>query len=230
MLIYSPSRATGMRQTLITGRVADGVTDLGIDTRSARLDFAYTVAPDPAKTGTLKVKLHPKPAGYFALALEAGADWPAFPNGVTVTLTVSLETDGYGTLTDSFDVPSGALEIEARPVTLDGITLQTERIAGAPFSMSFAPMPAPVLLRAQVLEDNDPDRPVADTDITLDGVAQGKTDSDGRFTISVDASGATPAKRTLNIAHPTATGTDFTYRPDFDKPLNTRTFSILRTI
>ncbi|WP_224824358.1 hypothetical protein [Cognatishimia sp. MH4019] len=230
MLIYSPARATGMRQTLITGRVADAVSDLGVEAISASLAFAYTIAPDPAKTGTLPVKLHPKPAGYFALALEAGTNWPIFPSGVTVTLTITLETAGRGTLTDSIDLPSAALEIEMRPVTLDGITLQTERIAGAPFAVSFAPVPAPILLRALVLNDNDPDRPVAGADITLDGVAQGATDSDGRFTISVDASGATPAKRTLNVAHPTRAGTDFTYRPDFDKPLNKRTFSILSTI
>lgn len=225
MLVFSPSRTTPMRQTVVTGRVSDAVSGLGAQLVSADLAFSYTLGGTP-HAGRIPTKLHVKPAGFYALALEPGMEWPDFPSGITVTLTVSIKTADGTELSTTIDQPADDLALESRALTLDGMTLQTERIKAAPFDASFKLTPDPILLRADVLFDADPDTPVPDATIRLDGTLLAERITNGRMSIPLDATGTDPAKRTLVLTPVNGPATEFTIYPDFTKPLNTRVFSI----
>jgi len=216
MTVFAPTSLSA-RQVLVRGRVSEAVTNRVFDDFTVAASYA-----NAAGEGVLPVGLQRKSGGYYALHLDPIRDMPDLSQDGAVTLTITLTPAGRTPLVLTKDIPAAEFARVARPVAIGAQMLQAHVLAGAPFLFDFILPARPVGLRGIVLENHDPEAPLAGVKIRAGDAPEVVTGANGRFAID-----ALPVTDIVSIelegAGPVET-VDF--RPDYEIPVNTITLSL----
>lgn len=206
-----------LRQVLGSGRLSERITNRGFEDFDATMRFEHA-----GGSGSLPIRLHRKPGGYFALQLAPDREMPDFSEFGTVTLTVRFEIPGK-TPEDVTMRPAGtALAFVERTLSVGGQSVTASAISGAPFDFSLVLPPKPVALAGTILRNNDPADPVIGATVSALPALPASTDDLGRFRIP-----ALPVLEKLTLSIDDGGNvTEVTFRPDFTKPENLLTLSL----
>lgn len=217
MTLAFASPRIGQRQVLARGRLFERLTERGFPRFDARLSYAFGT-----HRGTFPTVLTIRPGGWFALHLDPARDMPDLSGAGPVRLTLRLERPNDPPLDATLDVPGADLAVVEVPRSVDGKSLTTMRVAGAPFSFEIAVDPAPLLLDGLVLRDSDQAAPVAGLTISVATLPDRVTDAQGRFRIL-----ALPVAEIVTLSFDEGGRiTDHTLCPLWGGGAMTRTFSI----
>lgn len=212
---FRAAEITRLRQAIVTGRIAERVTERPLNVSAARLQILQDGAPRdiPATFGH-------RAGGWFTM-LPRGDDLPAPAHdaALELRLTVTLADGRSGA--GSVALNGADLARIPRDIASGGAIFTAQAIAGAPFAIDIAFDPAPVWLSGVVIGNSDPAIPVAGASINIDKLTT-TTDASGRFRI-----GPLPVAPEIEIlvTHD-GTETRFRHRPDFTRPQNMAELSI----
>lgn len=216
MTVFAPT-SLSVRQVLVHGRVSEAVTHRVFDDFTVALSYA-----NAAGQGALAVRLQRKSGGYYALHLDPVRDMPDLSQDGAVTLALTITLAGRAPLVLQKDIPAAEFARAAKPVAIGAQILDAHVLVGAPFVFDFILPARPVGLRGIVLENHDPEAPLAGIKIRAGDAPQVISGANGRFAID-----ALPVTEIVSIelegAGPVET-VDF--RPDYEIPVNTITLSL----
>ena len=215
--IRSPSDPGG-RQLLVTGRIADAISDRGI---AAEIALEY----DAAGTGgfrPLPARLAHRADGWFGFHLAPRHLPP--PTGDDPALRLTISAPGHLGAVHTIILAPLELALEETTRAIAGHQVTLQRIVGAPFRQSAALQPRAVALDVTVLEAGDPASPVAGATVEMLTLPGGShvTGADGgcRFSpLPVVAAVEFRVIRGLEV-------TQHRVRPAFDTPLNRAVFAV----
>ena len=215
--------APWLRQAFVAGRLTDSVTQRGIDTFDARLDYdrlgdgtGYLPFPARFKRGA---------QGYFVFHLDPGSQFPSIegldPVGVRVTFAAGSHVERSATRS----IAAPGLEIVTEEIVLGGKTVEVEKVAGAPFDFSSSVEPLPVALSGYVFRDHDPEEPATGAMIeVIDPVSAANAMADAAGWFRIDALPVVAAVR-LRVTDGARTA-QFVLLPDFSTPMNETVLSV----
>ena len=217
MTLAFASPRLGQRQVLARGRLFERLTERGFPRFVARLSYSFGTTQ-----GIFPTVLTIRPGGWFALHLDPSRDMPDLSGAGFVRLTLRLERPGDPPLEATLDVPGADLAVVEVPRPVDGQSLTTMRVTGAPFSFGIGVDPAPLLLDGLVLHDSDQAAPAAGITLRVATLPDRVTDAQGRFRIP-----ALPLAEVVTLSFDEGgTITDHTLRPLWGGDAMSHTFSI----
>jgi hypothetical protein len=205
------SRAPLSRQIVLAGRITDAITGGRPRARpvvsvSGPRGLLFRSAED----GTFSVSAQPD------IAMPVAGD----------RITLALIADGYQDAASLVVLTANDLTRTALPVSLGGEAAELPHYRNLPLARSIGLLPRPVALKGRVAAADDPEIALAGATVRVTApVPMGPVQTDGLGFFSLPAL-PVAAEVTLRIAAAGHVTADFTYRPDFNQPINQRAFAL----
>jgi hypothetical protein len=209
-----------VREALVTGRVRDALTGVGL---GAELALAWRVGASAAFR-PVPARLARRGDGRFAYHADP-ARLPAIDPAATVALRLTTTVAGREPVEATRTTSGAAWALTPKTAPTSGGAVSWDGLAAPVAAFDVAVVPRAVALEGRVLRDHDPTTPAA-------GAVLAIVDPPEPLTATADAAGffrlaalPTAALVTLRITHG-GDARDVAYRPDYQARINRAVFNV----
>ncbi|MFC4260990.1 hypothetical protein ACFOZ5_18370 [Marinobacter lacisalsi] len=210
------------RQALIVGRLLDQATGAPVST-SAELTLGYKRS-DQSEYRPCPLASRLDADGHFVFSTDQADLFAQLTPTPDFDFRLQASAASYQASTHDFSLPGTDLTPATETVTLSGATYDMPRLSGPLINLSLTLAPEPLRLAGQVLEDGDPETPLAGAQVQVTAPETRpavETDSRGYFAID-----NMPLERqvTLTLSHGGSERTTAVVL-DYSRPVVHRTFA-----